>query len=222
MAKQIRILLADDDPIVREHLANLLNKYSGLRVVASAANGTEAITEANKHLVDLALLDVDMPILDGIEAANVIKQMKPSTTVVMLTAFEHEHTLADALKVRVDGFLTKDIPVPELVELIRLAHSGQYVFGPRPSTIMMNNHLAATHRPSELSAFVSAVESLRPRHRSVFNLLVLGVTNKEIARDLHLSESSVRTYASEIYEVTGVKNRGELTVTAAKARISGL
>lgn len=222
MAHDIRILLADDDPAVLEHLSNLLNQQDGLSVRVTATNGAEAISEATKHLIDVVLLDVDMPILSGIEAAITIKKMMPSITIVMLTAFEHEHTLADALKVGVQGFLTKDIPAAELADLIKLAHSGQYVFGPRPSAIMMNHYLAEAHHPTELDGFVSAVQSLRPRHRSVFDLLALGLTNKEIARKLHLSESSVRTYASEIYEVTGMKNRGELAVTAAKARISDI
>ncbi|MDK8782505.1 response regulator [Actinotignum timonense] len=123
----IRVLLADDDPIIREGLARLLNEQEGLVVVATAADGAQAIDQLHDQKVDLALLDVDMPVMSGIEAAKRISQDYSHIVIVMLTVFEHEDSLGEAIGAGVRGFLTKDIIAPELAQLIRKAYSGQQV-----------------------------------------------------------------------------------------------
>ena len=130
--REIRILLADDDQIIRDGLTNLLNAQEGLRVVATVVNGAQVFDQLALHRVDVALLDVDMPVMSGIEAARRISHEQPGITIIMLTAFEHEESLGQAIGAGVRGFLTKDIPAPELAQLIRNAYGGQQVMAPRP------------------------------------------------------------------------------------------
>ena len=114
MSEPIRVLLADDDVIVREGLAGLLDRQDGIDVVAVSEIGSMALRELSRRAVDVALLDVDMPVLDGLAAAKEMARLYPSVVVVMLTVFEHEESLARSLALNVRGFLTKDIPSAQL------------------------------------------------------------------------------------------------------------
>lgn len=161
MSETIRVLLADDDVIVREGLADLLNQQDGIDVVAVAENGSEALRELSKQTVDVALLDVDMPVLDGLATAKEMARLRPSVAVVMLTVFEHEESLARSLALNVRGFLTKDIPSAQLAQLIRQAHDGYLVFGPRPTRILANSYLSFGKNDPGYDGFRERVEQLR-------------------------------------------------------------
>lgn len=214
----IRILLADDDQIIREGLANLLNHQEGLSVVAVAKNGAEALAQVESAgPIDVALIDVDMPVLDGIKAAEIMGKKYPEVAVVILTAFEHEDSLAKSLATNVRGFLTKDIPSEQLAQLIKQAHAGFPVMGPRPSQILAESYLNTQVDESEYQEFRERVEKLPDYLKPVFQLLIKAKANKTIARELHLTEATVRSYISEIFTATGFTNRGELAITAVKA-----
>ena len=213
MSEPIRVLLADDDVIVREGLAGLLDRQDGIDVVAVAENGSMALRELSRRAVDVALLDVDMPVLDGLAAAKEMARLYPSVVVVMLTVFEHEESLARSLALNVRGFLTKDIPSAQLAQLIRQAHAGYSVFGPRPTGILADSYLNSGKNDPKYDAFRERVERLPGYLRTTFDLL----PNKTIAKRLGLSEATVRSYISEIFTTLGYTNRGELTITAIKA-----
>ncbi|WP_353067171.1 response regulator transcription factor [Arcanobacterium hippocoleae] len=217
MSEDIRILLADDDQIIRDGLANLLNLQDGITVVAAVENGRAALRVLAEHRVDVALLDVDMPVLDGIRTAKEIGRMYPNIAVVMLTAFEHEDSLAQSLASNVRGFLTKDIPAPELAQLIKQAHSGQRVFGLRPTQLLTESYMASSKNDPTYDDFRQKVDQLPNYLRSVFDLLIQALPNKIIARELGITEATARSYISELFTATGFTNRGELTITAVKA-----
>ncbi|MDR6938536.1 response regulator transcription factor [Arcanobacterium hippocoleae] len=217
MSEDIRVLLADDDQIIRDGLANLLNLQDGITVVTAVENGRAALHVLAEHRVDVALLDVDMPVLDGIRTAKEIGRMYPNIAVVMLTAFEHEDSLAQSLASNVRGFLTKDILAPELAQLIKQAHSGQRVFGPRPTQILAESYMVYSKNDPTYDDFRQKVEQLPNYLRSVFDLLIQALPNKIIARELGITEATARSYISELFTATGFTNRGELTVTAVKA-----
>lgn len=160
MSEPIRVLLADDDVIVREGLAGLLDRQDGIDVVAVAENGSMALRELSRRAVDVALLDVDMPVLDGLAAAKEMARLYPSVVVVMLTVFEHEESLARSLALNVRGFLTKDIPSAQLAQLIRQAHAGYSVFGPRPTSILADSYLNSGKNDPKYDAFRERVERL--------------------------------------------------------------
>ena len=213
----LTLLIADDDDIVRTGLASLLEAQDGIHVVATAIDGSEAIARMREYEPDVALLDIDMPIMDGITAAKVIVTEYPRATVIMLTAFEREETLAAALALGVRGFLTKDTQAPELAELIKQAHKGVKVMGARPIEMLTASYIASQHNQEDFRDFINAIEALSERHRPIYNLLVQSKTNRVIARELNLSESTVRNYVSEILGATGCTSRGQLAMTAVKA-----
>ena len=218
MNATIRVLLADDDIIVREGLVGLLDRQDGIDVVAVAENGSEALRECSRQVVDVALLDVDMPVLDGLAAAKEMARLYPSVAVVMLTVFEHEESLAKSLALNVRGFLTKDIPPPaQLAQLIKQAYAGYTVFGPRPTSILADSYLNSGKNDPGYDAFRERVERLPNHLRTTFDLLIQALPNKIIAKRLGLSEATVRSYISEIFTALGYTNRGELTITAIKA-----
>lgn len=218
-AHEIRILLADDDQIIRDGLTNLLNVQDGLRVVATAVNGVQVFDQLALHRVDVALLDVDMPVMSGIEAARQISREQPSITIIMLTAFEHEESLGQAIGAGVRGFLTKDIPAPELAELIRKAYKGQQVMAPRPTEILTASYAQAHENREQYADFIEAVATLPEHLRPTFRLLLKAFANKNIARRTGLTEATVRSYVSDILAHTGSATRGELAITAIKAGI---
>lgn len=217
--REIRVLLADDDQIIRDGLSNLLNAQDGLRIVATAANGAQVFDELAAHRVDVALLDVDMPVMSGIEAARRISREQPGITVIMLTAFEHEESLGQAIGTGVRGFLTKDIPAPELAQLIRKAFNGQHVMAPRPIEILTASYAKTQENLEQYADFIAAIETLPEHLRPTFRLLLKAYTNKNIARQIHLTEATVRSYVSDILAHTGCSTRGQLAITAVKAGI---
>lgn len=217
MSESIRVLLADDDAIIREGLVNLLDRQEGINVVAVAENGGKALHELSKQAVDVALLDVDMPVLDGLETAKAMARLYPSVAVVMLTVFEHEESFAKSLALNVRGFLTKDIPSAQLAQLIRQAHEGYSVFGPRPARILADSYLSSGRNDPKYDGFRERVEQLPNHLRATFGLLIQALPNKTIAKKLGLSETTVRSYISEIFTELGYTNRGELTIDAIKA-----
>lgn len=219
MSDVIKVLLADDDGIIREGLTSLLSAQDGIEVVASAENGVQVFDQLALHQVDVVLLDVDMPVMSGIDAAKRITKEYPKLTIVMLTAFAHEESLGQALGAGVRGFLTKDIPALELAELIRKAYRGEQVMTPRPTQILTQSYIHTQQNREKYSAFIDAVDNLPEYLRPTFELLVKALPNKSIARSTRLTESTVRSYVSEILARTGCTSRAQLAITAVKAGI---
>lgn len=213
----LNILIADDDPVILSTLSSLLNQQKGLHVAACATNGAEALAALSHHSIDVALLDVDMPVFDGLKTAEAMKNLHPNMTIIILTAFEHEDSLKKALELNVAGFLTKDIPSARLAELIKQAHSGQPVMSPRPVQLLSQTYINTQESREEYGEFIERVENFPPYLRAVFDLLIEAKPNKTIAKILGLQESTVRNYASEIMGTLRQSSRSELAITAIKA-----
>ncbi len=213
----LEILIADDDPVILTSLSLLLNQNEGLHVAACVANGAEALAALASQHIDVALLDVDMPIFDGLKTAEAIKNLYPSMTVIVLTAFEHEDSLKKALELHIDGFLTKDIPSAQLAELIKQAHSGLPVMSTRPVQLLTQTYITTQENSQEYKDFIERVQSFPPYLRAVFDLLIEAKSNKAIAKTLALQESTVRNYVSEIMGTLRQSSRSELAITAIKA-----
>lgn len=212
----LKVLLADDDEVLRRALTALFDKRDDVELVGVAENGAEAISMVRHHVVDVVLLDADMPVVDGITAAERIAQIDPTVTVVILTAFEQESFLDRALAAGASGFLTKDIPVEEIMPLLRRARSGDVVMGARPTEILANSYRERAMKRDEDADFIAAVNELAPRMREVFDLIVAGCTNREIADQLFLTDSSVRTYVNRVIDVVGSSSRAQLLIRAAR------
>ncbi|GLW16153.1 response regulator [Streptomyces kronopolitis] len=194
----IRLLLAEDQSMVREALAALLSLEDDLDVVAQAARGDEVVPAAREHDVDVALLDIEMPGLSGLDAAAALRTACPGVKIVILTTFGRPGYLRRAMESGADAFLVKDAPAARLAEAVRRVLRGERVIDPV---------LAA-------AALADGASPLTAREREVLGAAADGVTNAEIADALHLSQGTVRNYLSLAIQKTGARNRAEALRTA--------
>ncbi|PNE39788.1 MerR family transcriptional regulator [Streptomyces noursei] len=198
MTRMIRLLLAEDQSMVREALAALLSLEDDLEVVAQAARGDEVVGQARAHEVDVALLDIEMPGLSGLDAAALLRAELPDVKVVILTTFGRPGYLRRAMEAGADAFLVKDAPAARLAEAVRRVLRGERVIDPV---------LAA-------AALADGASPLTDREREVLRAAADGSTNAEIAAALHLSQGTVRNYLSLAIQKTGARNRAEAVRTA--------
>lgn len=217
-APSIRVLLADDDDILREGFAALLSSAPGIELVDAVADGAAALGVLEERLVDVALLDVEMPRLDGIQTARIIAQRFPRVAVVMLTAYDEPQRTGQALRAGALGFLTKDLPVEQVVHALEQASLGIAVLAPGPARTALGPMRSAG--AGEGDGLVERIESLPARYRPVLDEVLRGRSNREIARGLGMSEATVRTYMSEILRHCDCRSRTELAVRAVRAGLS--
>ncbi|MEV0354687.1 response regulator transcription factor [Nocardia sp. NPDC050697] len=198
----VTVLVVDDERLVREGIAALLQLQPGIEVVATAADAETAADLAARHRPQVVLLDIRMPGTDGLEAAA---RLSPAATVLMLTTFDDEDYLIRALAAGASGYLLKDLPAPELAQAVRLAHAGvgQY-------SAPLAARLAALVRPRPAAAPIALTE----RKTQVLRLLAAGAANREIARSLHLSEGTVKNHVSSILSRLGVRDRTQAAIYA--------
>lgn len=193
-AKRIRILLADDHPAVREGLAILLNRSRGMRVIAQASNGLEAVTQFHEHRPDVVLLDLRMPEADGIQAMTAIRLDHPGACIVVLTSYDDEEDIYRAFAHGARGYLLKESPLEEIVACIERVTAGMPWI---PANISAK--LANRLNRSELS----------PRERDVLGYVAVGKSNKEIAVELSIAESTVKAHVDHILKKLEVRGRTE-------------
>ncbi|MGD3107814.1 MULTISPECIES: response regulator transcription factor [unclassified Streptomyces] len=194
----IRLLLAEDQSMVREALAALLSLEDDLEVVAQAARGDDVLAAARAHEVDVALLDIEMPGMSGLDAAAVLRDELPGVKVVILTTFGRPGYLRRAMEAGAQAFLVKDAPAARLADAVRRVLAGERVIDPA---------LAA-------AALADGASPLTEREREVLQAAAGGATNAEIAAALHLSQGTVRNYLSLAIQKTGARNRAEAVRTA--------
>lgn len=194
----IRLLLAEDQSMVREALAALLGLEPDIEVVAQVARGDEVLAAAREHDVDVALLDIEMPGMTGIEAAAELHRELPDVKVVVVTTFGRPGYLRRAMESGADAFLVKDAPASQLAEAVRRVLTGERVIDPT---------LAA-------AALADGASPLTDREREVLRSATDGSTNAEIAAALHLSQGTVRNYLSMAIQKMAARNRAEAVRTA--------
>ncbi|ALG13461.1 response regulator [Kibdelosporangium phytohabitans] len=202
----VRVLVVDDQRLVREGIASLLGIQPGISVVGMAADGKQAIDQVIALSPDVVLMDVRMPEMDGVDAVAVLRRRAPDCKVVMLTTFDDEEYVVQALRAGAAGYLLKDLPAAELAEAVRLAHAG----------VTQLDHAAAQHIAAALSSHVVAgrVDLLTARETDVLRLVASGATNREIASRLFLSEGTVKNHVSRILGRLGLRDRTQAAIYA--------
>ncbi|AGY56404.1 response regulator transcription factor [Gloeobacter kilaueensis] len=210
----IRVLVVDDQNIVRQGLRSLLEMMSDFEVVGDAENGQQALNVLAQlaqadRLPDVALMDVRMPVVDGVAATRAIAQQYPSVKVLVLTTFDDSEYVAQALRAGALGYLLKDTPMAELAESIRMVHKGYNPLGPGilQKMIAQLPANAAAKPPAALAA-------LTPREREVLQLVARGASNAEIARELYISEGTVKFHITKILSQLGVRDRTQAAIVA--------
>jgi DNA-binding NarL/FixJ family response regulator len=210
----IRVLVADDEALMRAGIRLILENAEDIEVVAEAGDGREAATACRAQDIDVALLDIQMPTQDGIAAAEDIARLSPHTCVVMLTAFGEEAQVTRALRAGASGFLLKDTGPNELIRAVQRAASGEPVLAPRITRRLLERHIRSGR---DTEAALRRTEELTPAERDVLRLLGTGLSNAEIADQLYLSAGTVKAHISRILTRTGCANRVQAAVLAHDA-----
>lgn len=203
----IRIVIADDHAMVRAGLSQLLGSFEDLEVVGTASDGREALDVVGELRPDLVLMDLSMPLMDGIEATATLKQRYPETHVVVLTTFQEPRQVSAALSAGASGYLVKDVEPEVLVAGIRAAVQGGAPLSPSVAAGLL--------RGSSQMNMVSPA-SLTPRELEILQLIVDGHTNQQIARTLGISEKTVKTHCSRLFQRLGVTDRTQAAVWAMR------
>ncbi len=217
MTPKIRILLVDDQYLVREGIESLLELEEAVEVVGMAANGKEAIAQATKLKPNIILMDVRMPEMNGVEATAKIKQALPTCQVIMLTTFDDEEFIVQSLLAGACGYLMKDIPPPDLVKAIQLAHAGIFQLAPEVAGKLIGS---LQSKQGALSSTPPIDTPLTARELEVLKLLAKGATNKEIASHFNLSEGTVKNHVSNILMRLELRDRTQAAVYAVENGLS--
>ncbi|HEY3020960.1 MAG TPA: response regulator transcription factor [Solirubrobacteraceae bacterium] len=210
MAEPIRVLLVDDHEVVREGLRSFLSLQDGLEVAGEAADGEQAVREAERLRPDVILMDLVMPRLDGVGAMRELRRRLPASRVIVLTSFADDERLLPAIQAGAAGYLLKNVAPQELARAVRAAHAGEALL----DTAVAARLVEAIATPPGEDA---PPERLTPREREVLALLARGLSNKRIARELGVAEKTVKTHVSHLLAKLGVADRTEAAVYAVRA-----
>jgi two-component system, NarL family, response regulator NreC len=211
----IRILLADDHTVIRRGLRALLERQSGFTIVAEAADGREAVELAATLDPDVAVVDIGMPNVNGIEAAGRITDKRPETAVVILSMHADESYVLRALKSGARGYLLKDSPEEDLINAINAVHQGKAFFSPVISKMLAEDYI----RQIRQRGVEDSYELLTPREREILQMLGEGNSNKEVARKLNLSLHTIETHRGNLLEKLNLHSTAELILYAVRKGI---
>ncbi|WP_307827346.1 response regulator transcription factor [Planomonospora sp. ID82291] len=211
----IRVMLVDDQELLRTGFRMVLGAQPDIEVVAEAADGRAAVEVLRGVEVDVVLMDVRMPVMDGVEATRSIRAAEDGPRVLILTTFDLDEYVFAALKAGASGFMLKDVPPMDLVSAIRAVHGGDAVVAPSATRRLLERF--AVHLPSPGGAEPAAVSGLTAREREVLVLVARGLSNAEIAGRLKLAEATVKTHLGRVLAKLGLRDRSQVVVFAYEA-----
>jgi DNA-binding NarL/FixJ family response regulator len=214
----IRILLVDDQALFREGLHTLLSVHDDLQVVGEASNGQEAIEAVKKLSPDVVLMDLRMPVLNGVAATRQITESAPTSRVIVLTTFDDDEYVFDGLRAGAVGYLLKDVPSTKLIEAIRATAQGESFLEPSVAAKVLAE-FSRLSGPKMADPQQALVEPLSERELEILGVLASGASNREIANQLYITEGTVKNHVTNILGKLGVRDR---TQAALKAKDMGL
>jgi len=209
----IRVLIVDDDPLVRAGLSMILNGVSDVTVVGEAADGTEVLSAVRAHSPDVVLMDIRMPRMDGIEATAALRKLPNAPEVLVLTTFDADEHVLGALRAGASGFLLKDTPPAEIVAAIRRVAAGEATLSPSVTRRLIAHVTAATDDSDRRRAEARRrLDTLTEREREVALALARGCSNAEIAQQTFMSVATVKTYVSRLLTKLDLNNRVQVAI----------
>jgi DNA-binding NarL/FixJ family response regulator len=202
----VRVLVADDQALVREGLVTLLGLIPGIEVAGAAADGEEAVRLAREVRPDVVLMDLRMPRVDGVEATRRLLAGRPDARVVVLTTYTDDESIVAALQAGAVGYLTKDSSAEEIARAVRTVHAGETLLEPAVQRRLIES---LRGRPAAPPAQPPPPDDLTPREVEVLRLIASGLSNREIARRLFVSEATVKTHINNIFSKAGLRDRAQ-------------
>jgi DNA-binding NarL/FixJ family response regulator len=200
----IRLLLVDDQSIIRRGLSAVLEVEEGLEIVGEADHGEAAIAQVAALKPDVVLMDVRMPVMDGVAATRILSQQENAPKILVLTTFDDTAAAQQALQAGAAGYLLKDTPIDELVQAIHLVHRGYNQLAPGLAQRLFNQPVVAVSNPE--------FEGLTPREQEILRLIGQGGSNREIAQQLYISERTVRNHVTSILSQLGLRDRTQAAI----------
>ncbi|MEU5980368.1 response regulator transcription factor [Streptomyces sp. NPDC047315] len=216
----IRVLIADDQLLVRRGLVLMLGPEPTVEVVGEATDGAEAVELARRLRPDVVVMDIRMPVLDGIAATARLTQEVPDCRVLALSTFDMDEHVVAALRAGACGFLPKDISPEELVTALRVVHTGEAVVAPRLLTRLISSYVTAPQRPERPAATAGpagVLDELTPREREVWRLIATGLDNNAIAAEMFISPSTVKNHITALFAKLQVRDRAQAVIAAYEA-----
>jgi DNA-binding NarL/FixJ family response regulator len=215
----IRVILADDQPLIRTGLRVLINDAPDIEVVGEAGTGAEAVRLAAEHAPDVAVMDIRMPEMDGIEATRRITESSDTTHVVMLTTFDDDEYVFSALRAGASGFLVKDMALDSILDAVRVVASGDALIAPSVTRKLIAEFAI---RPASAGAppnrgDKALLEGVTEREREVLTLVGRGLSNGEIAEELFISAATAKAHVARLFTKLGARDRVQLVITAYEA-----
>jgi DNA-binding NarL/FixJ family response regulator len=209
-APPIRVLIADDQALIRTGFRMILDAQDGLKVVGEAIDGRDAIEQHRRLSPDVIVMDVRMPSMDGIEATRQLTAADPPARVLILTTFDLDEYVFEALRAGASGFLLKDRPPEELVAAVRVVAAGEALIAPSITRRLIREFASRPDGHRELPE----LSELTYREREVLQLIARGLSNAEIAKDLFLAETTVKTHVGHVLQKLGLRDRAQAVVVA--------
>ncbi|MFF2572826.1 response regulator [Streptomyces sp. NPDC058084] len=213
MTPPVTVLIADDQPLVRRGLALMLAPEPDFEVVAEAADGAEAVRLAHEHRPDVVIMDIRMPVLDGIAATERLTAELADCRVLALSTFDMDEHVVAALRAGACGFLPKDISPEDLVAALHVVRDGEAILAPRLLTRLISRHVTAS-APAVTPPVPANADGLTPREREVWRLIATGLDNTEIADRLGLSASTVKNHITGLFAKLAVRDRAQAVIAA--------
>jgi DNA-binding NarL/FixJ family response regulator len=218
-SEPIRTLIVDDHALFRRGLEIVLVTEPDIEVVGEAADGAEAVERAGESLPDVVLMDIRMPRSNGIEACRSIKDVAPSARIIILTMSDEEEDLFDAIKAGASGYLLKDIPLDQVAEAVRSVHGGQSLINPSMAGKLLTEFASIARRETEELPREVPAPKLTDREMQVLKLVARGMNNRDIAKELFISDNTVKNHVRNILEKLQIHSRMEAVMVAVREKL---
>jgi len=215
----IRVLIVDDHALFRRGLEMVLAEEADIDLVGEASDGAEAVEKAGEALPDVVLMDIRMPRSSGIEACRAMKEVAPSAKIVMLTISDEEEDLFEAIRAGASGYLLKDIPYDEVADVVRAVHGGQSLINPSMAAKLLTEFAALAKRDETERAERVPAPRLTDREIEVLKLVARGMNNRDIAKELFISENTVKNHVRNILEKLQIHSRMEAVMIAVRENL---